>query len=113
MKLKELSEAEVTADVLAKYLVLYVDGAMGGYYIITDIPPISEQKFQKLYDLSFESGSLAEWIEITRIRHKDWYEHVMFLGGTSDVPTWVYTWKAFVATMKEHFPFDTVDDFDE
>ena len=113
MKLKQLLEAQVTSEVLAKYLVLYVDSAMSAYYIITDVPPISKEKFQKLYDLSFEPGSLTDWLEITHILHeKDWYNHAMY-HGLSDITTWVYTWKEFVATMKEHYSPDEVDDFDE
>ena len=121
MKLRNILEAEVTPAVFQKHLVLFVDGAMGAVYIITDIPPISDEKFQKLYDLSFEPGSLAEWIDVIRIDHTDQRRLQDEFGnefGTEDEPfanvtTYVYTWKAFVATMKEHYPFDEDDDFDE
>ena len=114
MKLHALTETEVTPAVFARYLVVYVDdGGAGDFYIVTDIPPISEEKFQKLFKLSFEPGSLLDWVRVMRIDHTDWYDEM----GTEESPfenvtNYVVTWKEFVADVKRAFAPDD-DDFSE
>ncbi len=117
MKLRALVEAEVTPAVFNKHLVLYVDELEGSaFYIITDIPPISKEKYNKLIRLSFDEGSLASYLFINQI-DKDWSNNKEFLGYApnplTNNPTWAYTWKEFIAHMKEKHPPDDGDDFDE
>ena len=75
-------------------------------YIIDDIPQISAEQFERLRQISFESGSLDKHL----------YQN-MFMLIFDDEPTnddsYPYdgdlsieelTWKEFVAKMKEYFP---------
>ena len=125
MKLTALVEAKVSPAIFARYLILFVDHdpapdhtlgevmGHGEFYIITDIPPISEEKFQKLFKLSFERVSLMDWVKVIKIDHTDWYKGL----GTEENPfiyatSFVLTWKEFVGHMEyEYHPDD--DDFDE
>ena len=108
MKLHNIFEAQLTRDQFTRYLIIFVDGAFGAVYIITDIPPISEEKFQKLYKLSFEANTLADWISIERTVEEDWDDEYF-----EEAITYVMDWKGFVAHIKEYYPPDGDDDFDE
>ena len=119
MKLRNLFEVEVTPAVFEKYLVVFVDdpsvrgsaNTPGGFlYIISDIPPISPEQYNKLFRVSFEEGGLSSSVFVARFDLKDWYSDGN--NAAANVTTYVYPWKEFVAHMKEKYPYDG-DDFDE
>ena len=109
----------------------------GSIYVITDIQPISKEQFRKLYKVSFEPGSYADWVEVKSVDPvKHWGNttasfnrpsHITlfdwFQGGWDRWHEWLdhsfkhdrikikaTTWKELVAHLKDKFP--PGDDFD-
>ena len=84
-------------------------------YIITDVPRLSDEKFNKLYNLSFEEGSLSDRVEIYPINPIDLHD-VELDDAAEGITRGIGSdkWKKFVADMKEYYvPDEEDDDFDE
>ena len=87
------------------------DGTMKSeFYIISDVPRISEEQFDKLYEVSFKAKPPRSFLILDRV---DSYESKYRPHMVFDM-----TWKKFVKYMQEYWheyyddPDDT-DDFDE
>ena len=117
MKLSNLTERKVTQrniEDARKHLVLDMGyqtspgftSSLMQVYIITDIPRISNDKLQQLYNLSFEHGINDDWApELKRLPYG-------YLDNVDPTGFRVRTmkWKEFVVHMKRQFP--VTDDFD-
>ena len=88
--------------------------------IISDVPRISQEQYEKLYKISFKErlryGVADEvdfmptfWDPLWKNEEK-WHGWVKARRG---MVIRTMTWKQFVADMKENYPNDEDDDFDE
>ena len=107
-------------------------------YIISDVPPINDAQWDRLYNLSFPTGSMSEYggifpvhLEFTDARDgksnlNAWYqwfedsfdkEKFRWRGDPDNElpPVKVLKWKEFVAKVRAEYPpqDDEEDDFDE
>lgn len=126
-----------------KHLILKMSGYKTSHdtwpvliYIISDVPPINETQWGKLYGTSFPPGSISEYgsmvpihLDYTDARDgkpnlKAWYEwfekayskeNFRWAGGSDLSPVKVLKWKEFATKAIADFPpqDDEEDDFDE
>ncbi len=141
MKLKDLQEGQVATpndvrQALENNLVFdEVIGINDVTFIITDVPRISEEKYQQLFRVSFEEGSLTDMRILPYHLTGDYLRHASNKGKAEYEKKWfewlekayktgkgghtknsfhieAVTWKEFVAKMKENYP-PAADDFSE
>ena len=120
MKLLDLHEAKLTRDELEadKYLIVEITTLknLKTNYIITDVPPtINWVQYANLFNASFEPGSVSGYIDVEPVnltededRDKWLAKHYWRLNSKQAME-----WREFVAIIKERYPYDTEDDFDE
>jgi len=122
-----------------KHLIMQVSGYTDDthrIYIISDVPStINEKQWDRLYEVSFPTGSISEYgnmipihLEYTDARDgrpnlKEWYRWFELTYG-NELARWTHShhppvkvlkWKEFVAYVKAENPLqpDEEDDFDE
>jgi len=117
MKLRNLFETLAPEIIQAEknHLVLDIGFHEGVHiFIISNVPRISNKKFQKLYDISFEPGSVNEDMPIPhRVPYGALEKMNVFIPGSrvKELKVKILKWNEFVETMKTSFPPE--DDFDE
>lgn len=114
-----------------KHLIMYA--GENDIIVISDVPPISEEQYKKLYEISFKErlhGGLGVgdevdfmptiWDPTFRDDKEKWYKWVESRHRRSDparhhtggMVIRTMTWKQFVEFVKENYP-DEDDDFAE
>ncbi len=124
MKLIEASRAarhalKVSIDEIAQKQLVVVVQQDNTYYVISDVPPISEDQFSKLLDISFEEGSVDSIVHDlgvidlyrTEATGIEWSQ--MSGPDLMNASIKTLTWKQFVAEFKAEWPHEEQDDFDE
>ena len=101
-----LQDIKVQIDTIAQKQLVVSVRYENMYYIISDIPAVSKDQYRKLFDLSFESGTIDNNVIMEPYNYLDKGIHFI----QANVKT--LTWKEFVAKMKTNYPYRE-DDFSE
>jgi len=120
MKVRNLFE-NTLEQAAQKHLVISVSAGRGivrtesKIYVVSDVPPINEEKLFQLLDISFKEGaevSLDMNFEPINVvgYHEDELEEWLF--NLKDAPFEIMPWKDIVAEVKKDYPPDDWDDDD-
>ena len=103
----KLQDIKVQIDTIAQKQLVVSVRYENTYYIISDIPAISEDRYRELFNVSFESRSVDNNVTMEPYNYLD--KHLRFIQANVET----LTWKEFITRMKTNYPYSGDDDFDE